>query len=107
MKRVAVFIDYRNCFHLAREVFASRPLPRAPDGQFWPSDFAQVLVEKGPAGESRTLVYTGVYTGRPDPRKDPTTAAANSRQLGAWSARAPNLTLRTRALRYPVGAAIV
>jgi uncharacterized LabA/DUF88 family protein len=101
VRRVAVFIDYRNCFHLARGVFASKPLPKATDGQFWPSELAQLLVDKGSADDRRTLSYVGVYTGRPDPRKDPTTAAANSRQCEAWKAKSPSLILKTRALRYP------
>lgn len=101
MKRVAVFIDYRNCFHLAREVFASKPFPKVTDGQFWPSELAQLLVEKAPVDERRTLTYVGLYTGRPDPRKDAKTAAANSRQLAAWMAKSPTLALKTRALRYP------
>lgn len=101
MKRVGVFIDYRNCFHLAREVFASKPFSKATDGQFWPFELAALLVEKAPVDDQRTLTYVGVYTGRPDPRRDPKTAAANSRQVAAWMAKSPTLTLKTRALRYP------
>jgi uncharacterized LabA/DUF88 family protein len=98
---VAVFIDYRNCFHRARSVFESTPFPRATDGQFWPSELAQLLVDKGSADEHRVLAFAGVYTGRPDPRKDPITAGAHNRQCAAWTAKSPTLVLKTRALRYP------
>lgn len=101
MERVAVFIDWQNCYGCARLAFHEPDAP-SPCGQVRPKALAQLLAEKGPAG--RSVVRVSVYRGQPDPRKDPRTHAAHSRHLAAWEAEpGPELRIRTRALRYLIG----
>ncbi|MGH2466172.1 MAG: NYN domain-containing protein, partial [Candidatus Limnocylindrales bacterium] len=102
MQRVAVFIDWQNVYHCAREAFHDPLNDPSRYGSVRPRDFAQLLVEKGPAG--RTLTHIGIYRGQPDPRRDPRTHAAHMRQRQAWEADCGGLLrLRTRALRYLSG----
>jgi len=100
-RRVAVFIDWQNCYHCAREAFQEEFDP-SRYGNVRPKAFAELLVEKGTAGDQ--LVYIGVYTGEPDSRKDPRTHAAHMRQRQAWTDECGDLLIpRTRPLRYPPG----
>ena len=102
MRRVAVFIDWQNCYHCAREAFHSEHEP-SRYGNVRPKAFAEMLVEKGNFGDH--LVHIGIYRGEPNPRKDPQTHAAHSRQRQAWMDECGDelLRVRTRALRYPPG----
>jgi uncharacterized LabA/DUF88 family protein len=97
--RVAVFIDWQNCYNWARRSFHKEDEP-SKCGQIHPLSFSRMLVEKGPPG--RDLTHIGMYRGRPDPRKDPKTYSAHMRHCAAWEAECGTiLTLRTRSLRYP------
>ena len=101
MERVAVFIDWQNCYHCVREAF-HRETDSSPCGQVRPRALSELLAEKGPAG--RSVVHIGMYRGQPDPRVDPRTHGAHMRQRAAWEAECgPLLTMRTRALRYLAG----
>jgi len=106
MPRVALFYDWQNCYHLAREVFCSDRDPTRY-GNFWPKAMAELLASKGPAGpQPPTVSYVGVYVGVPEPRIDPRGAAAQSRRIAAWKNEAgPPLVVRSRGLRYPSGGA--
>jgi uncharacterized LabA/DUF88 family protein len=100
-ERVAVFVDWQNCYNWARRAFHKDSDP-AWCGQVRLRSFAQLLADKGPSG--RTLTHIGVYRGRPDPRMDARTYAAHMRHSAAWEKECGSLlSLRTRALRYPAG----
>lgn len=102
MRRAAVFIDWQNCYHCAREAFHDELAP-SRCGNVRPKAFSEMLVEKGESGDR--LVHIGIYRGEPDPRKDPRTHAAHTRQRQAWLDECGSelLRVRTRALRYPPG----
>jgi uncharacterized LabA/DUF88 family protein len=98
-KRVAVFVDWQNCYNWARRAFHDE-YAASWCGQVRPLAFAQLLSDKGPAG--RELTHIGMYRGRPDPRKDPKTYAAHMRHSAAGERECGSvLNLRTRTLRYP------
>jgi hypothetical protein len=104
MKRVAVFYDWQNAYHCARDAFCD---PDGPSrfGNFRPQAMAELLADKGSSGASRqSVTYVGIYVGAPDPRLDPRGARAQSRRIDAWrrEAGAP-LTVKSRGLRYPPG----
>ncbi len=94
-RRVAVFIDYQNCYHAAREAFHAAGDPMT-GGQFWPKTFANLLASKGSGAVD--LTYVGVYCGIADPRREPKTAAARQKQIAAWQKAGVNVV--TRPLRY-------
>ena len=97
--RVAVFIDWQNCYNWARRAFHEDG-DSSWCGQVRPKAFAEMLAEKGPSG--RVLTHIGMYRGRPDPRQDAKTYAAHMRHCAAWEKECGGLLhLRTRTLRYP------
>jgi uncharacterized LabA/DUF88 family protein len=95
--RVAVFIDYQNCYGAARKAFHPGRAPLRC-GNFAPERMAHVLARK--RWSSYRLTYVGVYSGVADSHRDPLTAAARSRQIAAWQ-RSGEVTVVTRQLRYP------
>jgi uncharacterized LabA/DUF88 family protein len=97
--RIAVFIDYQNCYGAARDAF-HRPGAAARYGHFVPRLMAETLASKG--GASHDLSFVGVYCGVANPERDSRTAAARQRQLAAWQRRG-GVTAVTRQLRYPRG----
>jgi uncharacterized LabA/DUF88 family protein len=97
--RIAVFIDYQNCYGAARDAF-HRPGAHARYGHFHPRDMAELLAAKG--GPDYDLTFVGVYCGIADRRRDPRTSAARARQVAAWR-RHGGVTAVTRPLRYPRG----
>jgi uncharacterized LabA/DUF88 family protein len=102
--RVAVFFDYQNAYHCARDAFCDED-DATRKGNFWPKRMAQLLTEKGPAGPPRReLSFIGVYAGAPDPRRDQQGARAQSRRVAAWQRESGSLlTVKSRGLRYPPG----
>lgn len=102
MRRVAVYIDWQNCYHLARMAFHQDWEP-SRYGNVRPGAFAQMLAQKQSANDK--LVHVGVYRGEPSPRKDPKTHAAHMRQKQAWIAECGEelLRVRSRPLRYLPG----
>jgi hypothetical protein len=104
MPRVAVFFDWQNAYHCARDAFCDENSP-SRFGNFWPKAMAQLLAEKGPSGPPRREVtFIGIYVGAPDPRKDEHGARAQSRRVAAWQRESGALlTVKQRGLRYPVG----
>ncbi len=97
-RRVAVFIDYQNCYGAAREAFASG-LDPSYVGNFSPTALARLLAGKG--GGAFQLVFTGVYTGIAEPRQDPRTHSARTKQITRW--KRDGATVFARPLRYPPG----
>src|SRR2546427_10191718 len=80
-RRVAVFIDYQNCYGAAREAFASG-LDPAYIGNFSPMALGKLLAGKG--ASPFHVVFVGVYTGIAEPRLDPRTHSARSKQILRW-----------------------
>ena len=78
MDRVAVFIDWQNCYNWARRAFHQEGDP-SRFGQLNPLGLAQMLADKG--STRREVTHIGVYRGRPDPRKDNRTYSAHMRHL--------------------------
>lgn len=100
-KDVIVYIDYQNMYSDARDAFYTNAHFHT-FGQFNPREFAELLVARrliGKAKEDRQLKEVRIYTGVPDPRKDPTSHAARERQVEAW--KADGVRVFGRALRYP------
>lgn len=106
MRRVAVYIDWQNCYHSARAAFHEEWEP-SRYGNIRPKAFAEMLAQKQSAADR--LVHVGVYRGEPNPRKDPQTHAAHMRQRQAWvdECGPELLRVRTRPLRYPPGRPLV
>lgn len=101
VRRVAVFIDWQNVYHCAREAFHDLADPTRY-GSVRPKAFSQLLVRKGDATDA--LVHIGIYRGEPDPRKDGQTHGAHMRQRQAWKDECGDiLRVRSRSLRYPPG----
>lgn len=97
-RRVAVFIDYQNCYGAAREAFASG-LDPSYVGNFSPMALGKLLASKGSG--SYKLVFVGVYCGIAEPRMDPRTHSARSKQIARW--KREGATVFARSLRYPPG----
>ena len=96
-RRVAVFIDYQNCYGIARELFHDHGSDPAHFGNLKPMQLANLMASKGPGAHS--LVHVGVYCGIADPRRDPKTHGARQRQIEAW--KSAGVTVFARPLRYP------
>jgi hypothetical protein len=97
-RRVAVFIDYQNCYGAARETFFS-PLDPRHLGGVNPTKLAHVMAAQGPGDYQ--LVYVGVYCGIAERRKDLPTFQARTKQIVVW--RADGAVVFARPLRYPIG----
>jgi uncharacterized LabA/DUF88 family protein len=95
-ERVAVFIDYQNCYGAAREAFHDPGNDPSQLGNVHPRALAELLAAKG--GRQRDLVHAAVYTGLPDPTLDTKTHRARSRQIVAWQAKGVHVV--SRPLRY-------
>lgn len=97
--RVMLFIDAQNMYHGARRAFFD---PRAAHtcGQYRPDALARLVVASGPPRVERVLAAVRIYSGRPDPTRQPKAYAAHMKQCQAW--RAANVTVITRPLRYPI-----
>lgn len=97
MRNVAVFIDYQNCYRIAREQFHDDRNDPAYLGNIKPVSLANLLAGKGVGAYK--LVNIGVYCGIADPRKEPKTHGARQRQIEVW--KAANASVFARPLRYP------
>ncbi len=100
-QRLVLFIDAQNMYEGARETFFNDTGFHAL-GQFNPVKLGQLISKKKPfgqEGEDRTFTEVRVYSGRPNPSKDPKTYGAHRRQTAAWEKQ--GVTVKTRALRYP------
>ena len=98
--KVVLFVDGQNTYRGAREIFFGRERQPAVSGQYDPVKLGELIAARGgPGGASGTLSEVRVYTGRPDPEKDPRTYAAHMRQCSSWARRGVNVIARP--LRYP------
>lgn len=95
--RVAVFMDFQNIYHTARDCFASPGDP--PEiGQIDPMTLARHLTTDRP--DRGRLVAVEVFRGRPDPSHHPAAAAAYTRQMRAWSRYWPLMSVYSLPIRY-------
>jgi uncharacterized LabA/DUF88 family protein len=96
--RVAVFLDYQNVYHRARDSFCTRDAA-AREGQVDPLALGHLLASRVPGGR---LVAVRVYRGRPSQRRDARSYAAHQRQSAQQVNRGEGLvTVIARDLRYP------
>lgn len=96
-RRVAVFIDYQNCYRAARESFFDDHNDPSWMGQFFPNMLANLLASKG--GLDYALTFVGVYAGIAANSREPKTFAARRKQVAVWEKTA--VTVFTRPLQYP------
>lgn len=96
-RRVAVFIDWQNCYKAARQAFHDDEHDPAYIGNVRPEALASLLASKGPGAYS--LVHVGVYCGIADSTRDPKTFAARRRQIAGW--QKTGVSVFARPLRYP------
>jgi NYN domain len=96
--RVGVFIDYQNCYNEARRAFHDPDNDPGEYGHFSPRGLADLMVGMA---KGRVLSYAGVYVGLPNPRLDPRTSSARTKQIAAWSKT--GITVVARPIRYPQG----
>jgi uncharacterized LabA/DUF88 family protein len=83
--RVAVFIDYQNCYKGARSAFCGELAPYV-EGQVYPRRLALKL--KNAAAGDRELVAVRVYRGLPSSHHDPRGYGAAERQMAMWKKQA-------------------
>ena len=102
VSHIVVYIDAQNFYEGARGRFFGRGAPRRR-GQTSPLELARLLCARtSPLQSSPTdkaLHQVRVYSGRPDPKRDPRTYAAHMRQCAAWERS--GAVVITRPLRYP------
>lgn len=99
-KRVAVFIDWQNTWHAAREAFGWTAFPNEY-GNYSPLSLAELLAEGHGRGSRGQLVRVNIHRGLPSNARDPQGYGAVRRQAQAWIAENPELIVpRLRPLRY-------
>ena len=96
--RIAVYIDAQNFYQGARARFFAPGAPRRR-GQITPMELGRLLCTRRRNLVERTLEQVRIYTGRPDPNRDPKTYAAHMRQCHTWERS--GAVVITRPLRYP------
>jgi hypothetical protein len=97
-EKVTLFIDAQSLYNAIRGAFFSDTDNHAY-GQVDPMKLANFICSRPPPGVTRVLNEVRVYSGRPDPTKDPRTHAAHMKQCAAWSRGGAHVI--TRQLRYP------
>ena len=100
MTRVAVFVDYQNVYHGAREVFGDPSTDPPTMGHVNPLRLGLLLTQLGEEVDSdRELVAVTVYRGKPGAKSHPNLRSAFDRQIAAWK-QMSLVTVKTRPLRY-------
>jgi uncharacterized LabA/DUF88 family protein len=97
-ERLVPFIDAQNFYNGARRAFFASEDSHFC-GQFQPLGLGNLICSRRLPGVATSVEEVRVYTGRPDPSKEPETYAAHMKQCAAWS-RA-GATIIARPLRYP------
>src|SRR5713226_6151578 len=95
-RRVAVFIDYQNCYKAARESFFDDATDSSWRGQFFPHMMANLLAGMG---GDYVLSFVGTYAGIAANKREPKTFAARRKQVAVWERT--GTTVFTRPLQYP------
>ena len=100
MARVAVFIDYQNLYHGAREAFGDPKRDPPTVGHVQPQRLGLLLKQLGEdVDPGRELCAVTVYRGHPGPKSHRKLRSAFDRQVAAWRVL-PLVTVKTRPLRY-------
>ncbi|MCY3806306.1 MAG: NYN domain-containing protein [bacterium] len=100
MTRIAVFLDYQNAYHGAREVFGDPSTDPPTMGHVNPLRLGLLLTQLGAEGDpNRELTAVTVYRGRPGAKSHRNLQSAFDRQVTAWQ-QMPLVTVRSRPLRY-------
>jgi uncharacterized LabA/DUF88 family protein len=97
-RRFALFVDYQNTYHGARETFHDRNAPSAW-GQVFPAEIARLICARPTPSGERIVSDVRVYLGRPSQQRDPKGYAASRKQIAVWEAQGVKVFPRT--LRYP------
>lgn len=95
--RVVVFVDYQNLYQTARKTFGHDSDP-PQEGHIWPLALGELLAEQ--RTRPSVLWEVRVYRGLPDPTKQATLHAVNSRQTLVWTGDS-RVSAFNRPLRYP------
>ena len=98
MTRMVVFVDYENARRVARSCFHDHW--EHERGHFHPGRLGDWIASHN--NSPVELAEVRVYRGFPDPRKQPTSSAANIRQAEVWR-RDPRVTTILRPLQYLEG----
>lgn len=100
MTRVAVFLDYQNAYHGAREAFGDPSRDAPTMGHVNPQRLGLLLKQLGEDFDpNRELTAVTVYRGEPGARSHPKLQSAFARQVSVWRSQ-PLVTVKTRPLRY-------
>jgi len=100
MTRVAVFIDYQNSYHCAREAFGDPRMDPPQTGHVYPLRLGRLLVDLGkPVDSKRVLTEVQVFRGLPGSKGHRNVIAASARQVNAWK-RQERVIVNTRPLKY-------
>jgi uncharacterized LabA/DUF88 family protein len=95
---VVVFVDYENVIRSAHELWCEET-DRLYDSLVDPLKVAELIVKRRAPGG--VLQQVRVYRGRPNPRKERTSASYNDKQKMAWEAGDNRVHVFRRMLRYP------
>ncbi|AII58078.1 hypothetical protein X792_04825 [Dehalococcoides mccartyi CG1] len=82
-ERLVLFVDAQNFYNSARRAFFPDEESHVP-GQFDPIALGKLLCLQTPIPVKPILHQVRIYTGRPDPNKEPFAYAAHMRQCSAW-----------------------
>jgi len=103
-QRTILFIDDKNIYNGARRAFFDPETDHFTRGGYDPVKLGGLVVERAAAaGFHRHVEEIRIYTGRPDPTRQPKVAAAHDRQARAWMQA--GATVVSRPLRYIAGRA--
>jgi uncharacterized LabA/DUF88 family protein len=98
--RVAVFIDWQNTWHAAREAFGWTDFPNEY-GNYSPLRLAELVTERNGRRAGGQLVRVNIHRGLPSNKHDPRSYGAVRRQAQAWISESSELVVpRLRPLRY-------
>jgi len=98
IEKLTLFVDAQSLYRGIRDAFFSATDSHVY-GQVDLVKLANFICSQPPPGVTRILNEVRVYSGRPDPTKDPRTHAAHMKQCAAWSRGGAKVI--TRQLRYP------
>jgi uncharacterized LabA/DUF88 family protein len=95
-----LFLDEQNVYRGARRAFSQTGAP-GMEGNVDPQALGKLLASRRVRGETedRECTQVRLYTGLPDPTREPRSNAAQMRRLTAW--KAAGAWVEARPLRYP------
>lgn len=100
MTRVAVFVDYQNLYHGARDTFGDPLSDPSTMGQIMPLRLGLLVKQLGESLDAnRELISVTVYRGQPGTKSHRNLRSSFDRQVAEWR-MLPLITVKTRPLRY-------